>query len=704
MAEGFSRSSASLSTNHLDILLWDYDNESHLGALKYNNSRVSVELDNGIIIHSNRDENLCATVKHEIIPKGNGQTERKPLKRPVKILLDPIVTQRYRYSINGLGEHIFPPSSQRFYSRLFVRDTGDYFEDETTVRVNCSVHRLVSNTNRLWLTISDSETGHIYEAFPIHQHEGNIFSMVEDTHSDFLRSKRYADGIDRTDLFDVEEFLNSPSPTWAQLSRIMGGITFPNLKRFNTLGETISQLIPTTFPEIARTSLCIFLGLLAQDRIVQEDPDDVSVKFAPWSIVSSLYNSHQLYTIQNIMPPSYVRLMHLAARRQIYGIGRTVREDIVKSDWLMFWHFVHDNAKNIHREMSILLDIVEKSNRSRTITGKFIPSKTKVQHSQKALLTRLVCNSSDTNPSLICTPNLETIGLRQSLYLGAAYRWPHKHLSYITRLGNQDTSLHLQRMVLPVSAINRIRRFVPSLLDVDWTTMTYNPDLYTDDWNVRVKEILRSPKRTRPLTTLRKKYYSPPRNELVSITPTEALVLDAIATPFHMMYLKERANLFERIFSVKKQLFFRTARSLTKRGILRAHYALIPRLPTLVTIASGKPKSIISIADAFLSGTPTCTAYLCNNGAHAVFLSRVPPTDSMELTFLLPQIGHKNGISIRCFRTTSLRSYNHSLFQRLLRKDGTWDDNVSGFLSQARAKRAEIANATERKKRRSRRW
>jgi hypothetical protein len=680
--------------------------ESYRGLLEYSDQKVSVELENGLSVAADEKDDLFITLDYEIILNGSQQSIRRHLKRPVKILPTPFIVRRYRYLPNNHSsvENIFPPSTNGFYSRLQVQDIEEYRDYNGSVSVFCFLHQCPQQKDRLWLTITNSETGEIYESFLIRNYEANIFLMPNDTQLDFVQLKRYQNGIRKSDLFDAEEFLSSPSPTWTQLSRIMDGITFPNLKRFNTLEETISQLIPPTFPEIARTSLCIFLGLIAQDKIVQEDPDDVSVKFALWNIVSSLYNSHQLYAIQNIRPPPYVRLMHLTARKQIQGIGRTVREDIEKSDWLMFWHLLHDSAKNIKEEMPILLDIIERSNRTETIAGKFIPSKTVAHRSQKAWLTRLVCNSSDTSPSLICTPNLETIGLRQSLYLGAANRWPHAHMSYITRLGTQDTSLHLQRMILPVTAFNRIRRFIPSLLDVNWTTMTYNPDLYTDDWSVRVQEVLRSPKRTRPLTILRKKYYSPVRNNLVSITPTEALVLDIIATPFHMMYLKERAYLFEKLFGIKKQLFLRTARSLVEKGVLRPQYLLIPRLPTLVTIAYGRPKSIISIADAFLSGTPTCTAYICNNGTHAVFLSRVPPNDSRELAFLLPQIGHKNGISIRCFRSSTLRSYNHSLFQRLLQQDGTWNDDVSGFLSQAQAKRAEITKASKSKIRRSRKW
>ena len=228
--------------------------------------------------------------------------------------------------------------------------------------------------------------------------------------------------------------------------------------------------------------------------------------------------------------------------------------------------------------------------------------------------------------------------------------------------------------------------------------MTFNSDLYSDRWNVRSEDILKSLSRTRSLTTLKKRYNTPPPCDVEYITPTEALVMDLITRSFHMMNFKERPHLFEKTFDIKKQLFIRTASSLIERGILKSQYILIPRLPTLATIVYGTPKKIISLADAFLSGSPTCTAYICNDGSNAIFLSRIPQSDLGELASKLPQVGTNAGLNIRCFRPHTLRSYNHTLYQRLLKDNGTWDEDVSGFLSQARAKRVENSSVLEREK------
>jgi len=162
-----------------------------------------------------------------------------------------------------------------------------------------------------------------------------------------------------------------------------------------------------------------------------------------------------------------------------------------------------------------------------------------------------------------------------------------------------------------------------------------------------------------------------------------------------MMYLKEEPHMFKSMFQIEKQPFVNTARSLVKRGVLKPMYLVSPRLPTLATIAHGEPKSIISLANALLAGSSTCTAFVCNNGTDGVFLSRIPLSDLGELATSLPQAEKENGIAIRCLRPRILRSYNHTIFQRILKDDGTWDDDVSGFLSQARSKRIEIARERE---------
>jgi hypothetical protein len=51
----------------------------------------------------------------------------------------------------------------------------------------------------------------------------------------------------------------------------------------------------------------------------------------------------------------------------------------------------------------------------------------------------------------------------------------------------------------------------------------------------------------------------------------------------------------------------------------------------------------------------------------------------------LPSRGQEEGLTIRCLQPRTLWNYTRTLYQRLLKDSGTWDEDVSGFLSQARS-------------------
>jgi hypothetical protein len=102
------------------------------------------------------------------------------------------------------------------------------------------------------------------------------------------------------------------------------------------------------------------------------------------------------------------------------------------------------------------------------------------------------------------------------------------------------------------------------------------------------------------------------------------------------------------------------------------------------------PAKIQSMANAFLQNTPTSLAMIGSEGKNAIILSRLPEDQMHELTSTLPQVAYENGIAVRCMRPRSYRSYRSSLFQRLLKADGTWDDDVSALLSQARSARKAV--------------
>ena len=64
---------------------------------------------------------------------------------------------------------------------------------------------------------------------------------------------------------------------------------------------------------------------------------------------------------------------------------------------------------------------------------------------------------------------------------------------------------------------------------------------------------------------------------------------------------------------------------------------------------------------------------------------RVSEAHAYEILANLPRTVAEYGIELKGYRVSAYAGYLHNLYQRLLNPDGTWDDDVSGFLSQIRS-------------------
>ena len=139
---------------------------------------------------------------------------------------------------------------------------------------------------------------------------------------------------------------------------------------------------------------------------------------------------------------------------------------------------------------------------------------------------------------------------------------------------------------------------------------------------------------------------------------------------------------------------------LSDKRIVKVFYeASDQNLVTLATIINGPPDRVTSVCSAFLDTTPTTLMMIDEKGEQAVLLTRLPETAAYTLASNLTGMGLEHGLTIRCFRPTTFQSFTHSLYQRLLHDDGTWDDDVSAFLSQARSKRKELSERNTRNSR-----
>ena len=131
-----------------------------------------------------------------------------------------------------------------------------------------------------------------------------------------------------------------------------------------------------------------------------------------------------------------------------------------------------------------------------------------------------------------------------------------------------------------------------------------------------------------------------------------------------------------------------------KKGILQITYDLDDsRLVSLASIIQGNSENVTSFVDSLMTNTPTSLAMLNDKFDRGVVLSRFPEDMVYGLVSELNQLGIQQDLVIRCMRPRAYRSFTSTLYQRLLKQDGTWDDDVNAFLSQARSKRRELSES-----------
>ena len=128
-----------------------------------------------------------------------------------------------------------------------------------------------------------------------------------------------------------------------------------------------------------------------------------------------------------------------------------------------------------------------------------------------------------------------------------------------------------------------------------------------------------------------------------------------------------------------------TLSSLRDEGVIRLQYGINPLgVTSIFTMAEGPPNQVCSLARAFLLHTPSTSVDIGDQGRKCYITSRVPERLAHGLAVSLEEKAAESDINLRCQRITSFRGYTYTLYQRLLKDDGTWDEDVSDLLSQIR--------------------
>jgi hypothetical protein len=459
----------------------------------------------------------------------------------------------------------------------------------------------------------------------------------------------------------------------------------------NTMEKTLTQIVPTKFPGPIRKELMAFLAYVIQNKLPNEDPLTYMSRFSSTTILGNLIQGHLMHLTDKTDWPSYVKLMILAARGQLRYPKRALPDSVLSDPWFMY-------AQKCSELLPNWLNIAVNSARELNESGRLVlglpTTKSAARKSRASWKRRFAEMSYD----LMMRGHVDAsaLGLVELVYLGAAYRWPHRHMKFITRLGaSSENPPYLQVMLMPLNAAERVRRALPSVLNVAWSARTLNLDLLnqrTNTWDIPVEPIVESLEKKSTMRKLMNRFGGREAPEMYAMSREDTKVVDFISDGVILSSLENMEYLDN--LELEKKRIRRILRDLARRRIIRLVYEVSdPNLITLAVILQGEKETVTSVISEFLTSTPTTFARIDETGESGVLLSRLPEESAQVIAAQLASRAIAYGANIRCMRPTAFRGYTSNLYQRLLKPDGTWDDDVSAFLSQARSKRKELSES-----------
>jgi hypothetical protein len=641
-----------------------------------------IKLESGEIISSATPQVILYEISKQFAKGMNEDHPSLSLETPIKVKLQPYLQTYRKYSPGGgqYIEDIFPPSSLGFYGRMKSgQETYLYIVQETSL------------DSKFWLTIANPNTGEIYEAHTIFPYEAESLTLVDSQEFRKIWYQSIWSKIPQTEKDEILSILNSPSVSIQELSKILGDVFIPDIQLGNTMKETLSPLIPKSFPAAVQEQIMLFLTMILKKKIPKGDPINYLYRFWQFPILGALLEGHLMNLADNNEWIPYLKLLTLSERKNLTAPIRAITREIQESPWLLFWQKTIEQQPNWK---SIAIDIAEDLTTKGKIIDKVPITAAAAEKSILSWKKRLAILVYELR--ILGRVNQSSLGLSKLVYLGSAYRWPHRHMEFITRLGGAgDSTPYLHVLVLPRTAASQIKRALPNVMDVSLTVRTSNTTFFdrsNADWAIQSEHILSSTRKTSSIRKLANRYRKKAKVSVSRINQEEAKALDLVSEGIRIAGLEREEYLAPWGFTSKK--IKSHLEDLLERNIVEIFYeASNQNLLSLATIINGPPKKVTSISRAFLEFTPTTLMMLGDSGEQSILLSRLPETAFYEIASELPQRGLEQGITIRCLRPTTFQSFTHDLYQRLLKDDGTWDDDVSSFLSQARSKRKELSES-----------
>jgi hypothetical protein len=633
--------------------------ETKRGMLYYREEGPLIQIDGG------KSSQQFAIAKFSFLNSSKPVRISK-LKSSDNIVLNPETVVQLQYNRDTKSQvRMYPPSSGNWISHVVDSGVESIF---TIQRIEGSDKRLLSIVERK-------------SSIPLHfeviqSYETSILSMKRDW--DLYNEIIYSDTSD----IDLNELFDRDPPSWASLSKLLQGVSIPDLTLKESMEDTMGQLVPDLFPNSIRRQIIAFLGWLETAELPTDDPSDFSMKYQSLGVFRALVWGHIKCMIDNVSPPEYVRIMTMAAQGKLELSQKARIEAAEQNPWYLvrlklYEHFPDWTGKVIEYAYSL-----QKKNQIVTM----LPvTRKEAKLSNKSWSSRLAM----VNHGLVMRGHVhkEAVGLIPLIYVGAAHRWPHTHLEWSARIGYEtENPLYIQIMMMPPSAFERAKRIIPSLRKVVWETSTLNHSLYDcekKNWKLKESLILSSITRKRSLRQLKNEFGSWSGKNPIALTRNQLRFLDLVSWGLFIDHIENGG--YANYYGITNRDLEDNLKHLKDLGLFLLQYFLIPtKLKSICVIISGKSDRVCSVSRAFLRYSPSTQVRITEEGKSATIVSRVPESEYYNLMTSLTSISDNSEIRLRAYPISAYAVYRNNIYTRLMKNDGIWDDNVSGLLDQVR--------------------
>ncbi|MHA1881421.1 MAG: hypothetical protein ACTSUO_00040, partial [Candidatus Thorarchaeota archaeon] len=471
--------------------------------------------------------------------------------------------------------------------------------------------------------------------------------------------------------------------SWSEIATLTEGQRVPVLSRGKNVRETLEFLVPPEITGQFRYELMAFLALVVKENQVIDDPVDFFDSLSSLPYLKSLLEVHYRFITQGIDPPSYFQLLNhvpTGASENDRVLSETIRVRI-------FAQFLYSIMEKTPDWRPIVIKYVKQLNKSKDVVTKLPVSRSCSRANRELARDRFALYSLGLH--LRAHVRAPAFGLRRVLYLGNAHRWVHPNLCWSASLGLYNNHpLHMQEMIMSPSALERVRRVLPNIVELTWSARAFNPHLFDNtrmEWVIPHKRILRSLEKRFGFVKLRKGFGHWNKRNPIQLSHNGARLIDNAVARLYLSYLEtEEGTEFLGANAERTGEFLKEMRD-TDALQISYEFNETGFLRPMVTVVNGEPKRIFSLTRAMLKNTPSSVALLEKENRTSFIISSVPTNTLAYLSRELPVQGMEHGLNIRCMVPESFRNYSGDLFQRLLLPDGSWSEDVTGLVTQVRS-------------------